>query len=145
MAADAGSQIPGARLVSSIKTAEVGSPVSWFFPATTRLNYATPDPLMSGRFYLISMSYEEREPSVHLIDVFCDDREGIWYDLDQPATAPPARSVFGEAVVAPNGQTWRRMKVSSKLPAEWLHAFCDTDWTAERKAVGTAIFKTPPG
>jgi hypothetical protein len=52
--------------------------------------------------------------------------------------------MWGEPVVAPNGKTYRRAKTQLPFPPEWLHAFCDTDWTAEREAVGAAIFKKPP-
>lgn len=144
IAAEAGKQLPGARLVGSMKSGDLSSPVSWFWPATTTWNFAMPDPVMSGRFYLMSMLYDEKEPSVWLLDVDCDSRKGEWYDLDEPATAAPARNLFGEPVVAPNGQTYRHSKVNIAFPKEWLHQFCDTEWTAERKATRAAMFGMVP-
>jgi hypothetical protein len=137
VAAETGRRLAGARLVSSIKSGDLTSPASWFWPATTTWNFAMPDPTMDGRFYLMSMIYEEKEPNVWLLDVDCDSRKGEWYDLDEPATAIPARDVWGDPLVAPNGQTYRHSKVSIAFPTEWLHQFCDTDWTAERRAVAS--------
>jgi hypothetical protein len=74
----------------------------------------------------------------------CEARKGEWYDQDEPDTAIPARTLWGEPVVAPNGKTYRRSKGNIALPPEWLHAFCDTDWTAERKSTGAAMFKATP-
>ena len=137
-------RIPGARLIGSIKAADLASPVSWFWPATTIWNFASPDPLMRGRFSLVGLIYEQDSPVVFLLDVDCEARKGEWYDQDEPDTAIPARTLWGEPVVAPNGKTYRRSKGNIALPPEWLHAFCDTDWTAERKATGAAMFKATP-
>ena len=142
LAAETGKQIPGARLISSIKSGDLMDPISWFWAATTRWNFASPDPMMQGRFYLISLRYEAREPDVWLLDVDCETREAIWYDLDEPETAFPARTVLGDPVVAPNGKTYRRSKVNMALPPEWLHAFCETDWTDERKATAAAMLRS---
>lgn len=144
-APEIGAQMPGARLIGSVKFADLASPISWFWPPTTTFNFASPDPLLKGRFYLVSMIYEERnEPDVFLIDVDCEARKGEWYDQDEPDTAFPARTLWGEPVVTRNGKTYRRSKAQMALPEDWLHAFCDTDWTAERKAVGAVMFKTAP-
>jgi hypothetical protein len=141
-AAETGRQIPGARLIGSMKSGDLTSPLSWFWPATTTWNFASPDPQMRGRFYLISLQYGEKEPDVWLLDVDCDARNAEWYDLDEPDTALPARNIWGEPVVAPNGKTYRRSNVNMALPKTWLHAFCDTKWTAERKATAAAMFKS---
>jgi hypothetical protein len=100
--------------------------------------------LMDGRFYQCSAQYEESNTAVFLLDVDCEERKAEWYDLDEPDTALPARNLWGEPVVTPNGKTYRRSKAQMALPADWLHAFCDTDWKAEREAVGAAIFKPTP-
>jgi hypothetical protein len=134
LAAETGQHIPGARLIGSMKTGNLASPISWFWPATTTWNFARPDLLMRDRFYTVTLTYDEN-PDVFLLDVDCEARgkAGI-YDLDQPESAFPARNLWGEPVVAPNGKTYRELKTNITLPPEWLHAFCDTDWTTERKA-----------
>jgi hypothetical protein len=132
--------LPGARLVSSERVVELDSPVSWFWPPVTTLNFAMPDPYTDGRFYLISMLDEhgQNNPDVFLLDVDCKERKGEWYDLDEPETAFPARDVWGDPVVAPNGKTYRRMKTNILFPPEWPHAFCDTNWNVEREAIVNA-------
>jgi hypothetical protein len=137
VAAETGREIPGARLISSFKSGDLASPVSWFWPATTNWTFAVPDQLTSRRFYTMTMVYNE-EPFVFMVDADCEDHKLIWYDLDEPESAFPARD-FGDPVVAPNGKTYRRMKeTNTRDPPQWLHAFCETDWTAEKKAVNSA-------
>lgn len=132
-----GHDVPGARLIFSAKSGDIASPVSWFWPATTIFNFAMPD-RMAGRFYLMGLLYGEKEAAVYLLDADCEARKVEWYDLDEPDSAYPARDFFGDPVVAPNGKTYRRDSAQLPAPPEWLHAFCDTDWTAERKAVFSA-------
>jgi hypothetical protein len=136
--------VPGARQLNAIRVVDIASPVSWFWPPATILNFAVPDSLMDGRFYQFSAQYEEADTAVFLLDVDCEGRKAEWYDLDEPGTAFPARNLWGEPVVAPNGKTYRRSKTQMALPADWLRAFCHTDWTAERKAAGTIMFKNAP-
>jgi hypothetical protein len=137
-ATEAGSNIAGARLISSVKTGDLTSPVSWFWPATTTFNFAVPDPTMLDRFWVISMIEDEREPSVFLIDADCTEHKLSLYALDQPETSFPAIDIWGQPVVAPNGKTYRQLKVSFDLPQQWIQAFCATDWTVEREAVAAA-------
>lgn len=138
-ATEVGHQLPGARLISSFKSGDLASPVSWFWPATTVWNYAIPDPIINGRFFTISFLYGETEnPYVELIDVDCKDHNDIHYSLSEPDSALPALDLWGEPVKAPNGQVYRRMKKAYPLPKEWVHAFCETNWSVERKAAFTA-------
>ena len=82
-----------------------------------------------------TLIYDEEKPIVFLVDADCEAREQVFYGLDQPESAFPARDIFGEPVVAPNEKTYRRLTTKQdELPAAWLHHFCDRDWTAERKA-----------
>jgi hypothetical protein len=135
LAAETGQRIPGARLIGSMKSADFASPISWFWPATTTWNFARPDPLMRDRFYTLTLIYDEKEsPIIFLVDADCEARKEVLYDLDQPESAFPARNLWGEPVSAPNGKTYRQLKTNIAPPPEWLHAFCDTDWTTERKA-----------
>ena len=97
-----------------------------------------PDPLMDGRFYTFAIVYGEEEPTGFLIDADCQDRTVVWYALDQPESAFPALDIFGEPAVAPNGKTYRRFNTKLLAPPEWLHAFCETDWTIERNAARSA-------
>jgi hypothetical protein len=133
-----GERMPGARLISAMKTGDLASPISWFWPARTTWNFALPDPLMRDRFYTVTLRYGEESLSVFLVDADCQAREEVLYDLDEPDSAFPARDVWGEPVVAPNGKTYRRLNTKVALPPAWLHAFCDTDWTTERKAAAAA-------
>ena len=137
VASRVGQQLPGAWLISSMKTGDLSSPVSWFWPATTTWNFAVPD-RMRDRFYIISMRYGEGQATTFLIDADCEAHKVVWYDLDEPESAYPARDFLGDPVVAPNGQTYRRDSAQLPAPPEWLHAFCETDWTAERKAAASA-------
>ena len=94
-----------------------------------------PDPVLADRFYTVTLTYDEGQPLVFLVDADCKSREVVWYDLDEPESAFPARDLFGKPVVAPNGKTYRRDSAQYPAPPGWLQAFCETDWTAERKAV----------
>jgi hypothetical protein len=133
-AREVGRGLPGARLISSAKSGDLSSPVSWFWPATTTWTFAVPDPVLADRFFTATLTYGEEQALSFLVDADCKDRTLIWYDLDEPDSAFPARDLFGEPVVAPNGKTYRRSDYPYHVPPGWLHAFCDTDWTAERKA-----------
>jgi hypothetical protein len=135
-AIEVGKQLPGSRLISSFKSGDLASPVSWFWPATTTWTFAMPD-RMGGRFYTITLVYSEKEAIVHLIDADCKNHEVTWYDLDKPASAFPARDIFGEPVLAPSGETYRRSKSQHPPPPGWMHEFCDTDWTVERREVAS--------
>jgi hypothetical protein len=126
--------LPGARIISSIQTIDFFSPVSWFWPTTERLNFAMPDTETGGTFYQFTVSYDNEPASVFLIQAFCQERELRWYDLDEPESAFPARDWLGRVVTAPNGKTYRLHESKYPNPPEWLHAFCDTDWTVERSA-----------
>jgi len=124
-----------------MRNVDLASPASWFWPATTTLVFAVPDPLLQDRFYTISLIYDEREsPIILLVDPDCEHRDAILYDLDEPDSTLPALSMWGKPVVAANGKTFRRMKGNMAIPSEWMHAFCDTEWTAEREAAGAAVF-----
>ena len=137
-AAETGRIIPGARLVSSIRSADLASPVSWFWPATTTWNFAWPDLLTQDRFYAVTLVYGEDDPLVLLVDANCQNGDAELYDLDQTEGAPPALTIRGEPVVAPNGKTYRRVNTEQPFPASWLRAFCDTDWTTEKDAAAAA-------
>ena len=130
-------RIPGAQLIGTMKTGDLASPVSWFWPTTEHLSFAVPDPVMRDRFYTSTVIYGEN-PIVFLVVADCQARELVFYDLYEPESALPARDLFGQPVVAPNGKTYRLDESKFAKPPEWLHAFCETDWTAERKAVVSA-------
>jgi hypothetical protein len=81
------------------------------------------------------MTYDLPDPTTFLIDIDCKTGDITWYDLDEPEKALPARDLYGQPVVAPNGQTYRRDSDQMSTPPGWLQPLCKTDWTAERKAV----------
>lgn len=133
----AGSKFPGARLLSSFKSGDLASPVSWFWPATTTLNYAMPDPQIDGRFVLVTLVYDH-DPIIFMVDVNCKARTVTWYDQNEPDNAVPAQDTWGHDVKAPNGKTYRLWKVNYPLPGDELHSLCETDWGREKQAVATA-------
>ena len=138
-AAAAIKQTPGARLISSFQSGDLASPLSWFRPTTTTWNFAMPDSQMGGRFYVVTMLYEDQDdPSVLLVDASCDDRSLTLYSLDAPEDSYPARDLFGGPVIAANGQTYRLIDPKAQLSDVFVTAFCDTDWSPERKAVAAA-------
>jgi hypothetical protein len=143
-AIDAGAHIPGARLISSAKSADLASPLSWIWPATTTFNFAAPDPLMKGRFIVITLRDDQDAPSSLLIDADCQEHALTPYDLGEPDGASPAIDVWGQPVVTPNGQTYRRLSTDIPLPTPWLRAFCDTDWTVERREAAAGRTKQTP-
>ncbi len=136
-------RLPVARVIDVQKTIDLASPVTWFWPETTLWTFAIPDPLVRDRFFENTEIYDEK-PLTYLVDVDCGDRTAIRYDLDEPDSAPPALTIWGEPVVAPNGKTYRRIsqKIDSAYPEppKTIRAYCDTDWTAERNAAGQAFF-----
>lgn len=125
----------GARLIQSIKSGDLASPVSWFWAATTHLGYAIPDPQMLNRFVTITFIYDYAgSPIVYLVDADCKARKLACYDLDQPESAFPARNIWGEPVVAPNGKTYRTVSISIPPDNQSIAALCNSDWSKERKA-----------
>jgi len=137
-AAETGRVIPGARLVGSVQSTELASPVSWFWPATTTWNFAWPDLAKQNRFYAVTLIYGEDDPDVMLVDADCKTGAVELYDLDEPDSALPARTIRGEPVVAPNGKTYRRIDTERAFPSTWVESFCGTDWTAEKASVAAA-------
>ena len=131
VAAEVGHRLPEARPISATKTGHLASPISWFWPAKTVWTFASPDAVVSDRFSIITLMYGEDQPTTRLVDVDCSNRKMIWYDLEEPDTAFPARDVWGQPVLAPNGKTYRRLRIQPLARPEWMQAFCETDWTAE--------------
>ena len=135
VAAELGHRLPEARPISAIKTGHLASPISWFWPAKTVWTFALPDAVVSDRFYIITLMYEEDQPTTRLVDVDCNNRKMIWYDSEEPDTAFPARDLWGQPVLAPNRKTYRRLRIQPPARPELMQAFCETDWTAEMKAL----------
>jgi hypothetical protein len=135
VAAEVGHRLPETRPISAIKAGHLASPVSWFWPAKTVWTFASPDVAVSDRFYIITLMYEEDHPTTRLVDVDCNNRKMIWYDLEEPDTAFPARDLWGQPVLAPNGKTYRRVRIQPQARPEWMQAFCETDWSTEMKVL----------
>jgi hypothetical protein len=136
--------LPGARVIDKQTVIDVTSPIEWFWPPVTTWTFAVPDPLMRDRFFTTTAIYEEKNPIIYLVDVDCQDRSAIRYDLDEPDSAVPARTMFGDPVVAENGKIYRRIpaKIESAYPEprRFIDAFCDADWSAARDAIGHALY-----
>lgn len=133
--------MPGARLIDSHKSADLVSPVSWIWPATTTWNYAIPDPVMEDRFFIVTLIYDE-EPIALLVDVECEDRSVDVYGLNGKDSAPAARDIWGDPVEAPDGRTYRLYDLTvTPLAENELHQLCDTDWTREKRAVAGEALK----
>jgi hypothetical protein len=126
--------LPGARLIGSVNVLEIESPTSWFWPERA-WTFAMPDPVLSGRFFVFRAEYGEKEPSgLVLVDADCKTKKLTWYDPDQPESAFPARDLYGEPVTAADGETYRLSSTQPEPPKNWMYEFCETDWSAERKA-----------
>jgi len=130
---EAAAKLPGARLIDSSKSADLASPVSWFWSATTNLSYAMPDPHMRDRFVTITFVYDEKmSPIIFLVDADCKARALYYYDLDEPDSAPAAVDLLGDPVVAPNGKTYRTFSSTIPPSPERVAALCDRDWREAR-------------
>ena len=142
--AEAVRSLPGARVIEKQSVTDVTSPIEWFWPPVTRWTFAVPDPLMRDRFFTTTAIYEERDPITQLVDVDCESRTAIRYDPDEPDSALPARTLWGDPVVASNGKVYRRIAAKIETtypePRRFIDAFCDTDWSAEREAIGRAVY-----
>jgi hypothetical protein len=129
---------PGARLISSFKSVDLASPVSWFWPPTTVWTYAVPDPTMIGRFTLLPVIYGE-DPTSFLVDVDCKVGSVDWYALDEPETAVPAIDLFRREVKTRDGRVFRSFHPEQKsLNETQMSALCHTDWRKEKAAVWAA-------
>jgi len=131
--------IPGARQIASFQSGDLTSPVSWFWPPTTRLIYARPDiAAPDTRFYIMSFGYHDA-PALWLASMDCAvHKEAATYfpaeKGDQGEPGEPARNILGDPVKAPNGAPFLRHDTPYQPTPDQIHALCDTDWTAERKA-----------
>jgi hypothetical protein len=126
-------ELPGSRLIDSTKVFDLDSPLSWFWPEAGWV-FAIPDPVQADRFFMFRIEYGERQPIVFMVDADCSTKRMTWYDTDEPDNVFPARDLYGRPVVAPDGKTYRRSSAQAEPPQKWMHEFCETDWTAERKA-----------
>jgi hypothetical protein len=126
-------ELPGSRLIDSTKVFDFDSPLSWFWPEAGWV-FAIPDQVQADRFFMFRIEYGERQPIVFMVDADCGTKKMTWYDTDEPDNVFPARDLYGQPVAAPDGKTYRRSSAQAEPPQKWMHEFCETDWTAERKA-----------
>jgi hypothetical protein len=85
-----------------------------------------PDAQMSGRFYLVTMRYEEKDdPNVLLVDAACDDRSLTLYSLDAAEDAYPARDLFGEPGRCTPAQAQPEFCLGARRPRRQLISFED--------------------
>jgi hypothetical protein len=132
------SELPGSRLIGSTKVLDVTSPISWFWPEEA-WTFALPDPVLNGRFFTFRAEYREKNATgLYLVDADCRDKKLTWYDPEEPDNVFPARDLYGEPVTDADGETYRLSAAQPDPPARWMHEFCDTDWTAERKAAAAS-------
>ena len=128
---------PALRLIGSGKTFELTSPIlSWFWPERSWI-FALPDRTFANRFFAFRAEYGEGQPKgIVMVDVDCTSKKLTWYDLEQPQTAIPARDLYGGPVKSVDGQVYRLVIAQPEQPPQgWIHQFCETDWSAERKAL----------
>jgi len=84
-------ELPGARLLTSFKSGDLISPISWFWPATTTWNFAVPDPQLQGRFHAFTLIYGEKDPIVYLVDADCKDKSSLGtISTNRKALTPPS-------------------------------------------------------
>jgi hypothetical protein len=125
---------PGTRLIRTMETSDLASPLSWFYPNKTTWIYAFPDAIQSERFGLVAMHFEY-EPSAYMADADCNERRLYFAGLDEPESAPPMRDFLGRPVTSGDGRVFRLISDRLPLEAEFLPVFCDTDWSAERAEI----------
>lgn len=123
-------ELPGTRLIDTVKTGELTSPVTWFRPNETTWRYAVPDLIHQGRFAVLAFHYEH-DPSAYMVDADCSSRELSFAGLDEPEEADPMRDIFGRPVVAGDGRVYRLINSSLPTDQKLVGQFCDTDWTPE--------------
>ncbi|MDK2748262.1 MAG: hypothetical protein KYX67_13175 [Brevundimonas sp.] len=127
---------PGTRLIDTMKTGDLASPITWFRPNQTAWRYAIPDPVQPDRFSLIAL-YFDREPSAYMVDTDCSERRLYFAGLDEPATAPELRDVLGRPVKSGDGRFYRMIEGDQTQDGKLISAFCDTDWKVERTELRT--------
>lgn len=123
--------LAGVRLISASYAVNPFSPISWLKPPATTLDFASPDEDVKTRFWLMAMFYKRKYPSIFILDVDCGKSTYKWSEL--------AYDLFGSFIsgypaATPDGRAYQRATDEVPLSAGWHHQFCDTDWTAERKA-----------
>lgn len=127
---------PALRLIGSGKTFELTSPIlSWLWPERSWI-FALPDRTFADRFFTFRAEYGEPQPkAIVMVDVDCTSKKLTWYDLDEPESAIPARDINGGPVKSVGGEVYRLSSAQPGTPRGWIHQFCETDWSAERKAL----------
>lgn len=103
--------VPGARLVAAYESGSLTNPVSWFWPAQTRLVYARPDPsTRKPRFFTFSFGIDDKDPpAIMLVAPDCDANTHVTYFPANAAEAGELAMSDGEQpLTAPNGSTFRR-------------------------------------
>jgi len=127
---------PALRLIGLGKAFDLTSPIlSWFWPVRSWI-FALPDKTFADRFFAFRAEYGEREAkAIVMVDVDCTSKKLTWYDLDEPETAIPAHDLYGGPVKSVGGKIYRLSSAQPGSPRGWIHQFCETDWSAERKAL----------
>jgi hypothetical protein len=128
---------PALRLIGSDKTFDPYSPIlSWFWPERSWI-FALPDRTFADRFFAFRAEYGQRQAKgIVMVDVDCTSKKLTWYDLDEPETAIPAHDLYGRPVKSMDGQVYRLVITQPEQPPlGWIHQFCETDWSVERKAL----------
>ncbi|WP_372707338.1 hypothetical protein [Brevundimonas sp.] len=128
---------PGTRLIDTMKTGDLASPITWIRPNQTMWRYAVPDPVQTDRFAVMAFHFEH-EPSAYMIDADCPERRLYYAGLDEPEDAVPMRDVFGRSVSSGDGRIFRMVENAPEPDPKLLAAFCNTDWTLERSELRTA-------
>ncbi len=83
----------------------------------------------------MSFGYNET-PALWLASMDCAaHREAATYfPAEKGDQGEPALNILGDPVKAPNGTPFLRHDTPYQPTPDQIHALCDTDWTAERKA-----------
>ncbi len=119
--------VSGARMVSSFKSGAIINPVSWFWPARTRMVYARLDTSAPDRrFYIMSFGADEKEPTIWLTSVDCRAQSHVdYFPAESGDRGEVARNALGEPTKAPNGSEFRRVDTGVEMPSEEMKALCD--------------------
>lgn len=137
-------QAPFTRIISTLKTIDIGSPWSWFNPRTYGMAIAAPDSQHPQFFRVLSYRADEAEPATYLVAPECEHHRIHWYaEGDESGARELARNVFGEPILAASGQPFILVE-RVEPPSEWHEGICNHDWTAERQALARAMRQRAP-
>lgn len=146
---DAIKRTPWVREVRSSYDIDIASPVSWVWPAKREWVIAQPTlPGLTGRRFQVShvstqfdydWNADLADPRDYLVDVDCEGRTIRSAHILRVQTEPAMLNPLGQPVVDNEGNIFRYYTGKIVPPIDViereLSAYCDKDWSRERRAL----------